>query len=83
MAEGAPDRQLADVIAAIAQLDVISPEDLRRRFPAWTLRTSAAVPIEEIRRHTHIPLPLKVGLHSRRLQIRRFELLRQPTDVSG
>jgi hypothetical protein len=35
------------------------------------------VAIEEIMRHTRIPLPLKAGLQSGRLQIRRFELSRR------
>jgi SAM-dependent methyltransferase len=55
----------------------ISEQDLRRRFPAWELQTSAVVAIEEIMRHTRIPLPLKAGLQSGRLQIRRFELSRR------
>jgi SAM-dependent methyltransferase len=61
----------------------IAEEDLRRRFPAWTLRASAMVPVEEIMRHTRIPLPLKAGLRSGRLQIHRFELVRQSTDSPG
>jgi SAM-dependent methyltransferase len=61
----------------------ISEQDLRRRFPAWTLRTSALVPIEEIARHTRIPLPLKAGLRSGRLRILRFELARHSTESSG
>ncbi|HWF70854.1 MAG TPA: class I SAM-dependent methyltransferase [Mycobacterium sp.] len=52
----------------------ISEADLRRRFPGWELRTSAAVPIEEITRHTRIPFPLKAGMQRGRLQILRFEL---------
>jgi SAM-dependent methyltransferase len=60
----------------------ISEQDLHRRFPAWTLRTSTMVPIEEIARTTRIPLPLKAALRSGRLRILRFELLRQSTDPS-
>jgi SAM-dependent methyltransferase len=61
----------------------ISEQDLRRRFSAWTLRTSAVVPIEEIARHTRIPFPLKAGLRTGRLRILRFELVRHSTDSSG
>jgi SAM-dependent methyltransferase len=53
----------------------ISDEDLRR-FPGWQLRTSAPIPMEEISRHTRIPLPLKLAWRSGRLQIRRFELVK-------
>jgi SAM-dependent methyltransferase len=55
----------------------ISEDDLRRRFPAWTVRAAGVVPMQEIVRHTSIPLPLEVGLRSGRLQIRRFELVHQ------
>jgi SAM-dependent methyltransferase len=55
----------------------ISEQDLRRRFPAWQLDISAVVPAEEIMRHTRVPLPLRVGLRSGRLNIRRFELSRR------
>lgn len=61
----------------------ISEDDLLRRFPVWTLRACAAVPIEEIMRHTRIPLPLKVAMRSSRLQIQRFELTRGSTDLTG
>jgi len=54
----------------------ISDDDLHRRFRGWQVRASAKVPVDEIMRHTRIPLPLKAGLHSGRLQIRRFELTR-------
>ncbi|MGH3555911.1 MAG: hypothetical protein ACRDT5_25620, partial [Mycobacterium sp.] len=54
----------------------ISEKDLRRRFPGWELRLSAAVPVSEIQRHTRIPFPLKAALNSGRLQILRFELTR-------
>ena len=53
----------------------ISEDDLRR-FPGWELRASAQVPMEEIMRHTRIPLPLKAAMRSGRLRIRRFELSR-------
>jgi SAM-dependent methyltransferase len=49
-------------------------DELRARFPGWELNTSAAVPIEEIMRHTRIPFPLKLAMRTGRLQIRRFEL---------
>jgi SAM-dependent methyltransferase len=52
----------------------ISEEDLRRRFSGWDLRSSAVAPIEQIVRHTHIPLPMKAGLRSGRLRILQFEL---------
>ena len=55
----------------------ISEQDLRRRFSAWQLTTSAVVPAEEIMRHTRVPLPLRIGLRSGRLSIRRFELSRR------
>jgi SAM-dependent methyltransferase len=53
----------------------ISEDDLRR-FPHWEVRATAVVPVTEISRHTHIPLPLKLAMRSGRLQIRRFELVR-------
>ena len=56
----------------------ISEEDLRRRFPGWELQTSAVVPAEELLRHTRIPFPLKAGLRTGRLEIRRFELTKTP-----
>jgi hypothetical protein len=34
------------------------------------------VSAEEIMRHTRVPFPLKAGLRSGRLEIRRFELTR-------
>jgi SAM-dependent methyltransferase len=52
----------------------ISEEDLRRRFSSWDLQTSATVPADELARHTRIPFPLKAGLRTGRLEIRRFEL---------
>jgi SAM-dependent methyltransferase len=52
----------------------ISDDDLRNRFRGWELRTSAAVPIGDLMRHTRIPFPLKAALRSGRLGIRRFEL---------
>ena len=52
----------------------ISEDDLRRRFPGWELRTSAAVPAEDLMRHTRIPFPLKAALRTGRLRIQRFEL---------
>lgn len=55
----------------------INEDDLGRRFPAWKIRASAQVPADEILRHTRIPPPLKLGLRSGRLQIRRFELVRR------
>jgi SAM-dependent methyltransferase len=57
----------------------ISEEDLRRRFSGWELRSSAVVPIEEIMRHTRIPLPMKAGLRSGRLRILQFQLSRAAT----
>jgi SAM-dependent methyltransferase len=54
----------------------ISEDDLHRRFRGWQIRVTAQVPVDEIMRHTRIPLPLKAGLRSGRLQIRRFELTR-------
>jgi SAM-dependent methyltransferase len=54
----------------------ISEDDLRRRFDGWRIQTNAQVSADEIMRHTHIPFPLKAALHSRRLEIRRFELIR-------
>jgi SAM-dependent methyltransferase len=55
----------------------IGQEDLLRRFPGWELRTSVRVPVDEIARHTRIPLPLKVRLERGHLEIRRFELSRK------
>jgi SAM-dependent methyltransferase len=52
----------------------ISEEDLRRRFSGWDLQTSATVPADDLARHTRIPFPLKAGLRTGRLVIRRFEL---------
>jgi SAM-dependent methyltransferase len=54
----------------------ISEEDLRHRFPGWEIRTSASVPVDEIMRHTRIPLPIRAALKSGRLKFRRFELSR-------
>ena len=75
------------VMAGFIKLPAIIPgiceDDLRRRFPKWILRASAAVPMEEIARHTRIPLPVKVGMRSGRLQIRRFELVHQNTETHG
>jgi SAM-dependent methyltransferase len=56
----------------------ISEEDVRRRFPGWEIRTSALVPVEEITRHTRIPIPLKAALRSG-VRFRRFELSRAAT----
>ncbi|MBS4728653.1 class I SAM-dependent methyltransferase [Mycobacterium sp. SM1] len=53
----------------------ISERDLCR-FPGWELRASARVPLEEISRHTRIPLPLKLAMRSGHLRIHRFELVR-------
>jgi SAM-dependent methyltransferase len=58
-------------------------DDLRRRFTDWELRTSAIVPIEEIERHTRIPMPLRIGLRGSRLRIRRLELTRRPSGFTG
>ncbi|HET9876091.1 MAG TPA: hypothetical protein VFQ37_10030, partial [Mycobacterium sp.] len=58
----------------------ISEIDLRRRFSGWELRSSAVVPADDIARHTHVPLPLKLGLRSGRLRILRFELSRVVID---
>jgi SAM-dependent methyltransferase len=55
----------------------ICEDDLRRRFPTWTLRATEVVPMQEIARHTRIPLPLKVAMRGGRLQIRRFELVQR------
>jgi|SRR5580693_3033737 SAM-dependent methyltransferase len=54
----------------------IGEDDLRRRFNGWHVRTNVKVPVGEIMRHTRIPFPLKAGLRSGRLEIRRFELAR-------
>ncbi|WP_204081119.1 hypothetical protein [Mycobacterium riyadhense] len=54
----------------------ICEADLLRRFPSWQLRTGAPVPVGDLQRHTHIPYPIKVGLRTGRLEIRRFELSR-------
>lgn len=59
----------------------ISEEDLRRRFSGWELRTSTLVPMEEIARHTRVPLPMKLAWRSGRLKIRRYELTRGRQDV--
>lgn len=58
----------------------ISEDDLRR-FPEWELRTGAQVPMAEISRHTRIPPPLKAAMRSGRLRIRRFELVRVPSNT--
>ncbi len=55
----------------------INEDDLRRRFPEWEIRTTAPVPVDEILRHTRIPLPMKAWMRRGRLQIRRFELSRR------
>lgn len=54
----------------------ISDDDLRRRFGGWHVAANVEVGVDEIMRHTRIPFPLKAGLHSGRLEIRRFELSR-------
>jgi hypothetical protein len=54
----------------------IGEDDLRRRFNSWDVRTNVKVPVGEIMRHTRIPFPLRPGLCSGRLEIRRFELSR-------
>ena len=56
----------------------IGEDDLRRRFDGWHVETQAQVSADEIMRHTRIPFPLKAGLRSGRLEIRRFELTRGP-----
>ena len=56
----------------------ISEDDLRRRFRGWEIQSRAVVSVEEIMRHTRIPPPLKIGMRSGRLKIRRFELSRRP-----
>jgi SAM-dependent methyltransferase len=58
----------------------ISDEDLRKHFPGWELHNSAGIPVEEIMRHTRIPAPLKLGMRTGRVQIRRFELRRAETE---
>jgi len=60
--------KIPGIVAGIAE------DDLRSRFGGWELRTSAPVPIGDLMRHTRIPLPLKAGLRTGRLKIRRFEL---------
>jgi SAM-dependent methyltransferase len=55
----------------------IDEGDLRRRFPDWEIRASAQVSADEIMRHTRVPPPIKAGLRTGRLQIRRFELFRR------
>jgi SAM-dependent methyltransferase len=55
-------------------VDGISADDLRDHFGGWELRTSAQVPIDDLMRHTRIPLPLKAALRTGRLGIHRFEL---------
>jgi len=57
----------------------ISEQDLRRRFSGWELRTSAAVPMEEITRHTRVPYPLKAAWRRGGISFRRFELSRAAT----
>ncbi|OBA73930.1 hypothetical protein A5641_00205 [Mycobacterium sp. 1554424.7] len=54
----------------------ISEDDLRNRFRDWELRTSAAVPIDDMIRHTPVPFPVKVGMRTGLLRIHRFELIR-------
>ncbi|MBV9351954.1 MAG: methyltransferase domain-containing protein [Mycobacterium sp.] len=54
----------------------IGAKDLRRRFAGWELYADDLVPVEEIMRHTRVPFPMKAGLRSGRLEIRRFELSR-------
>jgi SAM-dependent methyltransferase len=51
-------------------------DDLRRRLPGWELRASTPILVSEIERHTSIPFPLRVALHSGRTELRRFELTR-------
>jgi hypothetical protein len=55
----------------------INEDDLRRRFPEGEIRNTAPVPVDEILRHTRIPLPMKALMRRGRLQIRRFELSRR------
>ncbi|MBV8180497.1 MAG: class I SAM-dependent methyltransferase [Mycobacterium sp.] len=54
----------------------IGEDDLRRRFDGWHVQANVPVSVGEIIRHTRIPFPLKAGLRSGRLEIRRFELTR-------
>jgi SAM-dependent methyltransferase len=54
----------------------IGEDDLRRRFDGWRVQANVPVSAEEIMRHTRVPFPLKAGLRSGRLEIRRFELTR-------
>jgi len=54
----------------------IGEDDLRRRFCGWQIDVNAKVPVDQITRHTRIPFPLKAGLRSGWLEIRRFELTR-------
>jgi len=73
----APDALL--LIAGFTKLPAgrgINEDDLRRRFPEWEIRTTAPVPVDEIIRHTRIPMPMKAWMRRGRLQIRRFELLK-------
>jgi SAM-dependent methyltransferase len=59
--------------------DGIAADDLRRRFHGWEVRTDEPIPVDEIKRHTHIPLPLRAALRSGNLRFRRFELFRAGT----
>lgn len=55
---------------------VISEDDLRRRFHGWHIHTRAVVPLQELSRHTRVPLLMKAGLRTGLLEIDRFELSR-------
>jgi len=61
----------------------ISQEDLQLRFSGWNLRSTAVVPIEQMMRHTRIPLPMKAGLRSGRLRILQFELSKAATSTGS
>ncbi|HUO38389.1 MAG TPA: hypothetical protein VMU34_11350 [Mycobacterium sp.] len=52
----------------------ISGGDLRDRFHGWEVRAGPQVPLEELMRHTRVPLPIRKGLRSGIPQICRFEL---------
>jgi SAM-dependent methyltransferase len=54
----------------------ISEHDLRNRFGGWELRTSAAVPVDDLMRHTRIPFPVKAAMRTGRVRIDRFELIK-------
>lgn len=64
------------LMAGFTKIPGIGEDDPRRRLEDWQVRMDAKVSVDEIMRHTRIPLPLKAALRSGRVEIRRRELTR-------